>query len=87
MSQETSSFAKATADEAKIKQILEKDVKPMLALHLGSLDFVNFKKGVVTVRFQGTCKGCPLSRLTLKSGIEEILKSKISCVDSVEAVE
>lgn len=73
--------------ETQIKEILEREVRPMLAMHLGSLDFVDFKEGVVSVRFQGTCKGCPLSNLTLKSGIEEILKSKLSCVNSVEAVE
>ena len=72
--------------EEKIKNILEKEVKPMLAMHLGSLDFVNFQNGVVSVRFQGTCKGCPLSNLTLKAGIESILKSKIPGVERVEAV-
>ncbi len=73
--------------EEKIKTILEKEVKPMLAMHLGSLDFVDFKDGVVSVRLQGTCKGCPLSQLTLKAGVEELLRSKIKEVTSVEAVE
>ena len=73
--------------EEQIKQILENEVRPMLAMHLGSLDFVGFRDGVVSVRFQGTCKGCPLSNLTLKAGIEEVLKSKISAVKTVEAVE
>jgi len=59
----------------------------MLKMHLGSLDFVDFKDGVVKVRFQGTCSGCPLSKLTLKAGIEEVLKSKLSAVKSVEAVD
>ncbi len=74
-------------DTAKIKHILEKEIKPMLAMHLGSLDFVGFKDGVVQVRLQGTCKGCPLSQLTLKAGIEQTLKSKISSVKAVEAVD
>lgn len=73
--------------EEKIKTILEKEIKPMLALHLGSLDFIGFDRGVVSVRFQGTCRGCPLSELTLKAGIEELLKSKIKEVRSVQAVE
>ena len=71
----------------KIKQILEKEIKPMLKMHLGSLDFVGFENGVVSVRFQGTCKGCPLSNLTLKTGIESILKEKVAGVEKVEAVE
>ncbi|MDP3762881.1 MAG: NifU family protein [bacterium] len=73
--------------EEKIKNILEKEVKPMLALHLGSLDFVGFESGVVSVRLKGTCRGCPLSELTLKAGIEELLKSKIKEVRSVQALE
>lgn len=73
--------------EEEIKQVLEREVKPMLKLHLGSLDFVDFKNGVVSVRFQGTCKGCPLSNLTLKTGIEALLKEKIAGVEKVEAVE
>ena len=73
--------------ETKIKEILEKEVKPMLAMHLGSLEYVGFEKGVVSVRFQGTCKGCPLSNLTLKAGIESILKEKVEGVSRVDAVQ
>ena len=72
--------------EKKIIEILEREVKPMLKMHLGSLDFVGFENGVVSVRFQGTCVGCPLSKLTLKAGIESILKSKIDDVREVVAV-
>ena len=74
------------APEKKIIGILEKEVKPMLALHLGSLGFVSFRDGVVSVRLEGTCRGCPLSQLTLKAGIEELLKSKVPEVTSVQAV-
>jgi len=74
------------APEKKIIEILEKEVKPMLALHLGSLGFVSFRDGVVSVRLEGTCRGCPLSQLTLKAGIEELLKSKVPEVTSVQAV-
>ena len=73
--------------ENRIKEILEREIKPMLKMHLGSLDFVDFKEGVVSIRFQGTCKGCPLSNLTLKTGIESILKEKVIGVEKVEAVE
>ncbi|OGF61179.1 hypothetical protein A2662_03445 [Candidatus Giovannonibacteria bacterium RIFCSPHIGHO2_01_FULL_45_33] len=72
--------------EEKIKKVLEKEIKPMLKMHLGSLDFIGFERGVVSVRFQGTCKGCPLSNLTLKAGIETILKEKVAGVERVEAV-
>ena len=73
-------------DDIKIREVLEQDIKPMLAMHLGSLDFVDFKAGVVSIRCQGSCVGCPLSNLTLKAGIESILKEKVEGVISVEAV-
>ncbi|MEK7566904.1 MAG: NifU family protein, partial [Patescibacteria group bacterium] len=61
----------------KIKEILDKEVRPMLAMHLGDLDFVSFENGVVKLKMKGNCQGCPLSIVTLKAGIEQILKSKI----------
>lgn len=70
-----------------IKDILEHEIRPMLAMHLGNLDFVSFEGGVVKIRFQGTCKGCQLSTLTLKAGIESILKTKVVGVETVEAVD
>ncbi|MFC1595001.1 NifU family protein [Patescibacteria group bacterium] len=72
---------------AKIKKVLEKDIRPMLAIHSGSVDFISFKDGIVKIRLQGACKGCPFSKLTLKWGIEEVLKSKIPEVKSVESVD
>lgn len=73
-------------DETKIREVLEREVKPMLAMHLGSLDYVDFQNGVVKIRFAGNCNGCPLSALTLKSGIESILKEKVAGVKEVVAV-
>ncbi|MBI2052969.1 MAG: NifU family protein [Candidatus Ryanbacteria bacterium] len=73
--------------ESEIKKILEKEVRPFLALHRGDLDFISFEDGVVQVRLKGTCKGCPLSTLTLKEGIEVMLKERLNGIDRVEAVE
>ncbi|MFY9462249.1 MAG: NifU family protein, partial [Candidatus Sungiibacteriota bacterium] len=50
------------------------------------VEFVKFEEGVVYVRMLGMCQGCPLSQLTLKAGIEELLKAKVQGVKSVEAV-
>ena len=71
--------------QEQIEKTLE-EIRPMLARHLGNIEFVKFEEGVVYVRFLGTCQGCPLSQLTLKAGVEEMLKSKIKEVDRVEAV-
>jgi len=73
--------------EQQIKDIIEKEIKPMVSQHLGNVEFVRFENGVVSVRLEGTCKGCPASELTLKEGIEGILKQKLPSVERVEAVE
>ncbi len=69
----------------RIQSALE-EIRPMLAKHLGNIEFVKFENGVVYVRFLGTCQGCPLSQLTLKAGVEEILKAKVKEVERVEAI-
>lgn len=71
--------------QQQIEKVLE-EVRPMLARHLGNIEFVKFEEGVVYVRLLGTCQGCPLSQLTLKAGVEEMLKSKVEGIDRVEAV-
>lgn len=71
--------------EQEIEKVLE-EIRPMLAMHAGNVEFVRFEEGVVYVRMLGTCSGCPLSQLTLKAGIEEFLKTKVKEVKSVEAV-
>lgn len=73
-------------EENAIRKTLE-EVRPMLALHAGDIEFVGVDEGVVKVRLLGTCRGCPLSNLTLKTGIEELLKEKVPGVKAVEAVE
>ena len=68
-----------------IERALE-EIRPMLALHAGNIEFVGIEDGVVKIRFLGTCQGCPLSELTLKAGVEEVLKERVPGVTSVEAV-
>ena len=68
-----------------IKKILE-EIRPVIAQHAGDIEFVNFENGTVFVRMLGACHGCPLSQLTLKAGIEEMIRSKIPEVQKVEAV-
>ncbi len=77
-----------TGKEREILAVLE-DVRPMLRLHAGGVEFVGFNAatGVVSVRLQGTCRGCVLADLTLKSGIEALMKERVEGVTSVEAVQ
>jgi Fe-S cluster biogenesis protein NfuA len=63
-------------------------VRPMLQQDGGDVELVSVdeENGVVNVRLTGACKGCPMSQMTLKSGIERFLKSQVPAVSSVESV-
>lgn len=69
-------------DEA-IKNILYAKVKPAVESDGGAIDFVSFKDGVVVVELKGSCAGCPSSKITLKKGIERILKQELPIVKEV----
>lgn len=62
------------------------ELRPLIALHAGDIEFVRFENGVVYVKMLGSCQGCPLSELTLKVGVEELLKERVEGVERVEAV-
>ena len=71
--------------ESKIKDLLEKYVKPAIQMDGGHIEFKSFEDGVVKLSLQGSCSGCPSSVLTLKSGIEGLLKRMVPEVETVEA--
>lgn len=79
-----------TGDDAelvgKIKQLLDKYVRPAVEMDGGNIKFHSFDKGVVNVILQGSCSGCPSSSGTLKVGIEGMLKRMVPEVKSVEAI-
>jgi Fe-S cluster biogenesis protein NfuA len=68
----------------KIEAALKK-IRPMLQADGGDVELVDVQNGVVTVRLQGACGGCPMSQMTLKNGIERILKQEVPEVVSVES--
>lgn len=76
-----------TDTEAQIKKILEEQVKPAIEMDGGAIHFQSFQDGVVKVVLKGSCSGCPSSMVTLKNGIEGLLKRVIPEVESVEAEE
>jgi Fe-S cluster biogenesis protein NfuA len=61
-------------------------IRPMLQRDGGDVELVAVEGGVVKVRLQGACKGCPMSQVTLKNGIERFLKQEVPEVDRVESV-
>ncbi|MDB5284286.1 MAG: NifU family protein [Bacteroidota bacterium] len=84
--QEQNPAAAATDTESKIKDLLEKYVKPAIQMDGGHIEFRSFEDGVVKLALQGSCSGCPSSVITLKSGIEGLLKRMVPEVLEVEAV-
>ncbi len=70
----------------KVQAVIDK-IRPMLQADGGDVELVDIEDGVVKVRLQGACKGCPMSQMTLKNGIERLLKKEIPEVKSVESAE
>jgi len=72
--------------ENKVKEALE-EIKPKIQADGGDIELVAIENGIVKVRLKGACVGCPMSALTLKQGVERLIKQKIPEVKSVEAVQ
>jgi len=69
----------------KVEQVLNK-VRPSLMADGGDVELIDVKDGIVKVRLRGACAGCPMSQMTLKQGIERILKQEIPEVTQVVSV-
>lgn len=69
--------------EKKIIKILETKIRPAVARDGGDIKFKEYKDGKVTVEMQGSCSGCPSSTMTLKQGVENLLKHYIPEVTEV----
>ena len=67
----------------KIKELIDTYVKPAVEMDGGNIAFKHFKEGIVTVVLQGACSGCPSSTVTLKAGIEGMLKRMVPEVTEV----
>jgi Fe-S cluster biogenesis protein NfuA len=70
----------------QIKEIIETRVRPAVAQDGGDIIFHSFEDGVVKLEMHGACSGCPSSTVTLKNGIENMLKHYVPEVESVESV-
>ena len=72
--------------EKQIINILDTKIRPAVARDGGDIKFEEFKNGVVKVKLQGSCSGCPSSTMTLKQGVQNLLCHYIPEVKEVEAV-
>ncbi len=77
--------AEETEIVKRIKELIDTYVRPAVEMDGGNIAFKSFDKGIVTVILQGSCSGCPSSTVTLKAGIEGMLKRMIPEVTEVTA--
>ena len=66
----------------RVQAVIDK-IRPMLQADGGDVELVNYKDGVVKVRLKGACAGCPMSQMTLRNGIERLLKEELPEIKSV----
>ena len=72
--------------EKRIVKVLNQKIRPAVAKDGGDIKFKEFKNGIVKVQLQGSCSGCPSSKMTLKQGVQNLLCHYIPEVKEVEAV-
>lgn len=85
--QESSNEVTADDDDVvkRVKELLENYVKPAVEMDGGAIQFKSYNDGVVNLMLQGSCSGCPSSMITLKAGIEGMMKRMIPEVKEVVA--
>jgi Fe-S cluster biogenesis protein NfuA len=69
----------------QVEKILN-DIRPNLQADGGDVELIDVQDGTVKVKLKGSCAGCPMSQMTLKMGIERMLKEKIKDVKEVVSV-
>ena len=69
----------------KVEEVLNQ-IRPSLRADGGDVELVDVKDGIVSVKLTGACSGCPMSTLTLKNGIERLLKEEIPGIEEVVGV-
>jgi len=87
MKQEATNTVAADDDDVvkRIKELLDNYVKPAVEMDGGAIQFKSYNDGVVNLMMQGSCSGCPSSMITLKAGIEGMMKRMIPEVKEVVA--
>ncbi len=70
-----------------IKEIIKTKVRPILVMDGGNIEFVDYKNGIVNVKLMGACHGCPLSSITLKNTVKNIIQESVPEVVEVQAID
>ena len=81
--------AAPVAEDAALKERVEAvldTLRPAIAMDGGAVELLDIKDQVATVRLVGSCAGCPMSMMTLKRGIEQLIKAAVPEIVRVEAI-
>ena len=85
-SKKTANLSSEDETVKKIIDVLDTKIRPAVAKDGGDIKFESFDNGIVKVELQGSCSGCPSSLMTLKQGVQNLLKHYVKEVNSVEAI-
>ena len=69
--------------EAKIRSILDEEIRPAVAMDGGDITFIGYKDGIVTLNLRGACSSCPSSIVTLRMGVEQRLRQEVPEIKEV----
>jgi Fe-S cluster biogenesis protein NfuA len=70
--------------DTQIEEVINSEIRPYIEMDGGKIRFVEMKDGIVYVELSGACGSCPSSTMTLKGGVERILKRRFEGIESVE---
>lgn len=70
----------------QVAELINKEIRPALQSHGGSIELVDVVDGIVRVKLQGACAGCPASAMTLYHGVQQILMERLPEIKGVERV-
>ncbi len=73
-------------EKTKVEKIIDEHIRPMLKADGGDIKLIEVKEDIIKVQLTGACGSCPMSQLTLKQGIERMLKEYIPEIKSVVSV-
>jgi Fe-S cluster biogenesis protein NfuA len=68
-----------------IKHILDEKVAPSVAAHKGKINYISYNDGILKLQMAGSCSGCRMSQLTLKQGVESMMRHYVPEVHTIES--
>lgn len=72
-----------------IEQILDTEIRPILKNDGGDIELVevNEEQGIISLRFLGVCRGCPMAKITFQDIVEKVLKEKVSVIKEIKLID